>query len=618
LSRGAPSRHPESGNERSGVTDDRYPAIGDYAFIADCHSAALISRGGSIDWCCMPRIDSESLFGRLLDRARGGYFQIAPRERFRVRRRYLDATLVLETTFATDGGEARLLDCFVMREGGRERPARQVIRLVEGVHGRLELGVRVVPRFDYGAIRPWIRPYGERAFALIGGDDGVVLSGDVKLFLEDRYELAGTIAVEEGARARISMQFAPPEDLDGDPEPVPEATELDDRLEETVRWWRRWADQGDHPEARDADAVLRSSLVLKGLTQARTGAIAAAATTSLPEVPGGDRNWDYRFSWIRDSTWAVRSLYELDHHREADGFRRFVERSAAGHVDDLQIVYGMGGERRLPELELDLEGYRGARPVRIGNAAAHQRQHDVYGELLELAWRWHREGHSPDDHYWKFLAELVDAAAQRWGDPDRGIWEVRHDPQHFVHSKVMSWAAVDRGLALAEETGRAAPIERWKRVREEIRKAVESDGYDPDRGVFVRAFGSSEMDGALLLVPGVRFVEWDDPRMVRTADAIREELDADGLLYRYTSDEDEGAFLPCSFWLAECLARQGRTDAAREVFDRAREAANDVGLFSEEFDPRSGEMLGNFPQALTHLSHISAALALEGKGDRLD
>jgi GH15 family glucan-1,4-alpha-glucosidase len=600
------------------VPDDRYPAIDDYAFIADCHSAALISRAGSIDWCCMPRLDSESMFGRLLDWDRGGYFQIAPREPFRVRRRYLDATLVLETTFATDEGEARLLDCFVMRKGGRDRPARQVIRIAEGVRGRLELGVRVVPRFDYGTIRPWIRPYGERAFALIGGDDGVVLSGDTELSLEDRYDLAGTIAVEEGARARISMEFAPPEDLDGDPAPVPEATDLDDRLEETVRWWRRWADQGSHPEGRDADAVLRSSLVLKGLTHARTGAIAAAATTSLPEVPGGGRNWDYRFSWIRDSTWAVRSLYELEHHREADGFRRFVQRSAAGHLDDLQIVYGVGGERRLPELDLHLEGYRGARPVRIGNAAAHQRQHDVYGELLELAWRWHREGHAPDDHYWEFLAELVEAAADHWRDPDRGIWEARHDPLHFVHSKVMCWAALDRGLALAEETGRDVPIERWKEVREEIRKAVESDGYDQERGVFVRAFGSSELDGAVLLIPRVRFVEWDDPRMVRTADAIREELDADGLLYRYRSDEDEGAFLPCSFWLAECLARQGRKHEAREVFDRAREAANDVGLFSEEFDPRRGEMLGNFPQALTHLSHISAALAVAGKGDRLD
>ena len=593
------------------MSEHHYPPIADYGFIADCHSAALVSRGGSIDWCCMPRLDSESMFGRLLDWKRGGYFEIRPRGEYRSRRRYLDDALVLETTFSTEQGEARLLDCFVMREGGREDPARQVLRFLEGVRGEMDVDVRVVPRFDYGGIRPWIRPYGEGSFALIGGDDGLVISGEVDLKVEDRFDLVGTATVEEGRRIRMSMQFAPPEDLDAEPREVADADELDRRLDETVRWWNRWARHGAHLHGHDADAVLRSAMVLKGLSSARTGAIAAAATTSLPEVLRAERNWDYRFSWIRDSTWAVRSLYQLDHDAEADGFRRFVERSSAGHLDDLQILYGVGGERRLPELELeDLEGYRGSAPVRIGNSASRQEQHDVFGELLQLAWRWHQEGHAPDDHYWEFLVELVDAAVERWREPDRGIWEVRDDPQHFVHSKVMCWSAVERGLSLARDTGRKAPTDRWESARDEIRAAVESEGYDESRGVFVRAFGSTEMDGALLLLPIVDFVDWDDERMVRTADAIREELGADGLLYRYLSDEKEGAFLPCSFWLAECLARQGRTPEAREVYDAARAAANDLDLLSEEFDPRTGEMLGNFPQGLTHLAHISAALAI--------
>jgi GH15 family glucan-1,4-alpha-glucosidase len=601
------------------MSGDPYPPIDGYGFIADCHSAALISRSGSIDWCCMPRLDSESMFGRILDWEKGGYFQVAPSGDYRSRRRYVDNTLVLETTFETDEGEVRLLDCFVMRRGGRERPARQVLRLAEGVRGRVDLDVRVVPRFDYGAIRPWIRSYGDGAFALIGGDDGVVISGDIDLEVEDRYDLVGRVTLEEGRRARLSMQFAPPEDLDRGRPDTADGKEIDRRLDETVGWWRRWVKHGRRLDGDDADEVMRSAVVLKGLSNALTGAIAAAATTSLPEVPGGSRNWDYRFSWIRDSTWAVRSLYELDHPEEADGFRRFVERSAAGHQDDLQICFGVGGEHRLPELELEeWEGYRGATPVRVGNEAARQQQHDVYGELLELAWRWHREGHAPDPHYWEFLVELADAAAERWRRPDQGIWELRHEPQHWVQSKVMCWAALDRGVVLAEEAGLDAPVDRWKKVRDDIREAVETEGYDEDRGVFVQTFGSRKLDGSLLLIPRVRFVDWDDERMVRTADAIREDLDADGLIYRFRSDEEEGAFLPCSFWLAEVLARQGRKDEARDVFSRAMATANDLGLFAEEFDPGRGEMLGNFPQGLTHLSHISAALALSGHPDRLD
>jgi GH15 family glucan-1,4-alpha-glucosidase len=361
--------------------------------------------------------------------------------------------------------------------------------------------------------------------------------------------------------------------------------------------------------------MVRSAMVLKALTQATTGAIAAAATTSLPEAPGGSRNWDYRASWVRDSVFALRSLAELGYAAEADGFRRFVQRSAAGSAEELQIMYGLRGERRLAEMTLDdLEGYGGARPVRIGNAAARQHQHDVYGELLDLAWSWHRQGHSPDADDWRFLVELVNAAAERWRTPDRGIWELRGRPRHLVHSKAMCWVALDRGLRLAADLGFAAPVARWTATRAAIHAAVERRGYDPGRGVFTQAFGRAELDAALLLLPSVGFVAWDDPRMLRTVDALRRELEVDGLLLRYRTADGlegtEGTFVACTFWLAECLARQGRATEARAAFARASATANDLGLFAEEFDPATGTLLGNFPQALTHLSHIAAAVAL--------
>ena len=356
-------------------------------------------------------------------------------------------------------------------------------------------------------------------------------------------------------------------------------------------------------------------MVLKGLTNAPTGAIIAAPTTSLPEALGGHRNWDYRFSWIRDSAFALRSLGELGFDAEVDGFRRFVERSAAGNEEDLQIVFGPGGERRLVEIEIEeLEGYHRSKPVRVGNGAYTQKQHDVYGELLGLSWRWHERGQSPEDDYWRFLVDLVNAAADVWRTRDPGLWELREDPQHFVHSKVMCWAALEWGVKLAKESERRAPTRRWTQVRDEIRKAVESRGYDKRRGVFIRAFGQRAMDGALLLLPNVGFVDWQDERMVRTTQAVWEELGEEDLIWRYKVDDgmqsEEGAFIACTFWLAECLARQGQVEDARRVFDRAVSTANDLGLYSEEFDPSRGTMLGNFPQGLSHLSHISAAVAL--------
>jgi GH15 family glucan-1,4-alpha-glucosidase len=592
----------------------RYPPIGDYGFIGDCHCTALVSRSGSIDWCCMPRFDSDSCFGRLLGWDGAGYCSIAPAADARIERRYIGDSLVLETTFAADTGSFRVIDLFAMHAGGRELPHRQLIRIVEGIEGSVDVRLEIVPRFDYGELRPWMRYVEEDLYTAIGSNDGLLIWSDLELRRMNEHDLEADVSVTAGRRWRLSIQFAPPERLDVYPRHVPTPQECDERLEETLSWWEKWAARINLDGYGRAGAR-RSAIVLKGLSYAPTGAIIAAATTSLPEAPGGERNWDYRYSWVRDSVFTVSSLNELGASVEADFFRRFIERSAAGSADDLQIMYRVDGDRRIPEFEVPhLEGYRGARPVRIGNRAADQVQHDVYGELLELAWRWHERGRKPREDYWRFLTDLVAAAASRWTEPDRGIWEVRGEPQHFVHSKVMCWVALDRGLRLADATGLDAPLSEWAEQRDAIRAAIETRGYDDARGVFLRAFDGDEVDAALLLLPAVGFVDYADERMVRTVAAIRAELEEGGLIARYRTHDGlagtEGVFLACTFWLAECLAYQGRRDEALEVFERAASTANDLGLFAEEYLNHTREMTGNFPQGLTHLAHIEALVAL--------
>jgi GH15 family glucan-1,4-alpha-glucosidase len=420
--------------------------------------------------------------------------------------------------------------------------------------------------------------------------------------------------VRGGERVRLSLVFVRAQDLDRDPPRRVDPQVLDNRLDDTLAFWREWQSRF-RLEGPDDPSVARSALVLKALTYAPSGAIVAAPTTSLPEAEGSERNWDYRYSWIRDSTFAVRSLTELGYEEEADHFRRFIHRSTAGTAEELKMAYGIAGERRIHENEVqEVAGYRGARPVRVGNRAAEQLQLDAYGDLAELTWRWHERGRSPDDDTWRFLLNIVDAAIERWQQPDHGIWEWRGEPRHFVHSKAMCWAAVDRGLRLAEACLRAAPTRRWKRARDEIRDAILEHGYDKRRETFVQAFGHDGLDAAVLLLPTFDFIEYDDPRMISTADAIREGLNRDGLIRRYAADDTleghEGAFIPCSFWLAECYARQHRNEQAREVFDRAIATANHLGLLPEEYDPGTEQMLGNYPQALSHLSHLTAALAI--------
>jgi GH15 family glucan-1,4-alpha-glucosidase len=589
--------------------DDRYPPIGAYALLADGAGAALVSAHGGIDWCCLPRIDSGSAFGRLLDWEKGGHCLLGPTTaKAGHARRYLEDTLVLCTDITRGGAHARLYDFMVLPRDGDEVP-HELVRIAEGVTGELNFALELVPRFDYGSVAPWVRRHSPDTWSATGGDDAMLIWSDIELELVEQHHLRGRCTVHAGDRRRLVLRHAAPEALDD--EPAWSEERCDARLKETIANWRRWARR-----ITDEDVgVRRSVLVLHALTNARTGGMAAAATTSLPESARG-RTWDYRYCWIRDSTFATRSLAEVGCKTEADEFRRFIQRSSAGTAEDLQIVYGVRGARRIGVQEvLDLEGWRGIGPVRVGNTAAGQFQLDAYGELVNLAWRWHERGNSPDDDLWRFLVTLVDHAAARWRDPDRGMWEWRPRPRHWVHSKALCWTALDRGLRLAQESMRKAPVTRWRKERAAVKRAIERDGYDRKRGVFVNWFGGTQMDASLLQLPVTGFVDWGDPRMIRTTDAVRDELSERGLLRRYRAKDGqpgrEGAFLACSFWLVECLARQQRTAEAREVYDAAMATANDLGLFSEQYDTRRDEMLGNFPQALTHLSHVAAHKALE-------
>ncbi|MCU1484052.1 MAG: glycoside hydrolase 15-related [Actinomycetia bacterium] len=585
----------------------RYPTIDDYGFLGDGLGAALVSRAGSIDWACLRRIDDGSTFGRLLDWDTAGHCRFAPTAEAEVTRRYLGNTCTLETTFRTATGAARVIDLLALRRDGY--PEGRLVRIAEGIEGTVELGLVIAARYDYGLLRPWVRTVGDGVHTLIGGDDGLLVWSDVELHTVDRQDLVGTTVVGPGERWRLSLDVRPPHTLDGElltGTPTPD--EVDGLVEATAVGWSQIHDDVDvTPDLR------RSALVLRALGNADTGAIAAAATTSIPEVVGGDSNWDYRYTWIRDSWLTVRALADLGDVSSADRFRRFVERSAAGQVDELQIAFGVGGEHSLSERTLDhLEGWRGSKPVRIGNAAAGQLQLDAYGELLELAWLWYERGHVPDDDWWHFLVDVANHACDRWRDPDSGIWEVRGEQHHFVHSKAFAWVALDRGVRLADALDRDhdAEVQRWRTEAAALRAEVLERGVDPKRGCFVDALDGTILDAAVLLLPTVEFVAWDDPVMVATVDAVLDGLVVDGFVRRRQGWDDEGAFLPCTFWLVECLAHLGRLDEARAFFDRATGTANDLGLFAEEYQPRTRMALGNFPQALTHLGHINAALAL--------
>jgi GH15 family glucan-1,4-alpha-glucosidase len=603
------------------VVGPAYPPIAEYGLIGDCHSAALVSRSGSIDWCCLPRFDSDSCFGRLLDWNKGGYFTITPVGPYRVKREYRGESLILVTTFTTRTGEARLVDFFSMREGGKSRPRRELIRVIHGLRGHVTFDLAVVPRLDFGEVKPWIYAYGHGCFCAVGSNTGLRLFGDVPFQIGDDHDLRARVKVTPGVRRHTGLVFFRPDAVNPPRRPShKEISELKAHYLETKRWWEDWSAKIRYRDGHGA-SILRSALVLKALSYAPTGAIVAAVTTSLPETEGGERNWDYRYCWLRDSIFTVHALSTLGLEAEAEGVRRFIQRSAAGNADELQVLYAVDGKRRLPEIRLDgLEGWRASRPVRIGNGASQQFQLDMYGLIVELSWRWSQRGVRPEKDYWDFLVAIIEVAIEKSRLPDRGIWEIRSAPRHFVHSKVMCWAAIDGGIAMAEKYGLSAPIDRWRQERDTLRTNIETHGVDRERGIFVESYGSSQVDAALLLLPGVDFVRFDDERMVRTTGIIRQELMSEGLILRYKSEDGlqgrEGVFLACTFWLAECLAHQGRRREALRTFKHATAAANDLGLFAEEYAPLGKEMLGNFPQGLTHLAHISAALALDAQTGR--
>jgi GH15 family glucan-1,4-alpha-glucosidase len=597
-----------------------YPPIGDYALLSDCHSGALVSKDGSIDWCTFHRFEARPVFGRILDWAKAGFFRIAPLDDdYEASRRYLPGTNVLETTFRTPTGELVLTDFFAFRvpEPGEDahsaHPDHQLIRIARCTEGEVAVKVKLVPRFDYGLTTPRLETLSDDLVIVYGGADALVLQSELPFGDAERSATQGNRTLHAGEEAFVVLTYQLPHEL----EPLRlSREEVKSKLEETTSAWAAWADRCTY-EGPYREQVVRSALVLKALTNGPTGSIVAAATTSLPEEIGGERNWDYRFSWLRDSALTLNALFSLGYTEEANAYMAWLRRTTAGRASELQIMYGVGGERLLPEVELDwLEGYRGSRPVRIGNGAAQQFQLDTFGELLDTAWLWRRHGGEIDEIFWDFLSRVGGVVLEKWREPDQGIWEIRGEPQHFVYSKVMAWVALDRLVRLAELDGRDADP-RWAAERDEIRRLIESDGVDQASQSFVQYFGSAALDASNLMIPIVGFVPHDDPRARATADRIADELSADGFVYRYIADGvdglsgEEATFAICSFWLVECLARAGEAERARELFERLLGFRNDVGLLAEEIDPHSGELIGNFPQAFSHLGLIQAAIALD-------
>jgi len=593
---------------------EKYPPISDYALISDCHSGALVSKDGSIDWCSFHRFEAPPVFARLLDWGKGGFFRIAPTEDYDVTRRYLPGTNVVETRFQTGKGVLVLTDCFALHlEEGH--PEHRLIRHVRCEQGEVAVKAKFEPRFDYGITEPRVEQLESDLAIAYGGPDALVLQSDLPIATPEVSACAIAGTLKEGEEAYVVLTWQLPHELE--PERLSHR-EIRKELEATISSWEQWSDRCSY-DGPYREQVQRSALVLKALTNGPTGAIIAAATTSLPEEVGGERNWDYRFSWLRDSALTLNALFALGYVDEADGYMAWLRRTTAGRAKALQIMYGVGGERFLPEVELDhLEGYRGSRPVRIGNGAASQFQLDTFGELLDTAWLYRQHGGEIDDVFWEFLGRVGGAVMDKWQEPDQGIWEIRGDPRHFVYSKVMAWVALDRLLKLAEADGREGDLDGWRAARDAIREQVEREGVDPASGGFTQSFGDGgKLDASNLMIPIVGFVEHTDPRARATVEKIADELSADGFVYRYVTDGvdglsgDEATFAICSFWLVECLARAGETERARELYERLLSFCNDVGLLAEEIDPHSGEMLGNFPQAFSHLGIILAAIALD-------
>jgi GH15 family glucan-1,4-alpha-glucosidase len=581
--------------------------IEDYALIGDCESAALVGRNGSIDWLCWPRFDSAACFAMLLGTRENGRWLIAPADPgARAGRRYRRDTLILETEFETSGGAVKVIDFMPLRT-----KAPELARIVQCTRGRVAMKMEMVLRFDYGYAVPWVTRLAEgNGIRAIAGPDMTVLRTPVALHGKD-FTTVAQFEVSAGQSVPFVLAYGashlePPPPMDAQA-----------ALEATERFWHEWACECRFA-GEWAEPVRRSLITLKALTYAPTGGIVAAPTTSLPEKIGGVRNWDYRFCWLRDATLTLLALMDAGYMQEAEAWREWLVRAVAGRADQKQIMYGLAGERRLPEAVLDwLPGYEGSAPVRIGNAAAGQLQLDVYGEVMDALHQGRKSGLPAHEPAWAMQRGMIAHLEDLWQKPDEGIWEVRGEPRHFTHSKVMAWVAVDRAVKGVEVFGLEGPIERWRALRQRIHDDVCENGYDPELGSFVQSYGSKELDASLLLISLTGFLPIDDPRVRGTVAAIERELVSDGLVHRYRTSESidglppgEATFLICSFWLADNYVLQGRLEEARRLFERLLALQNDVGLLAEEYDPEAGRMLGNFPQAFSHIGLVTTAMNL--------
>jgi GH15 family glucan-1,4-alpha-glucosidase len=574
----------------------------DYALIGDTETAALVGRDGSIDWLCFPRFDSPACFAALLGDERHGTWSLRPAGHVRkVERRYREGTLILETDFTTDTGVVRVVDCMPVRGHNPD-----VVRVVECLSGRVALRMHLVIRFDYGSVVPWVRRHGGRLMA-VAGPDALSLATTVRTHGENMTTVA-EFELSKGERVPFVLTWSPSHD---DP-PAPVDAEL--AIAETEAWWRDWSARCTMT-GEWRDVALRSLITLKALTYAPTGGIVAAPTTSLPEQLGGVRNWDYRYCWLRDATFTLYSLMLAGYREEAEAWRDWLLRAVAGSPAQMQIMYGPAGERRLDEFEIPwLPGYEGSKPVRVGNAAAGQFQLDVYGEVMDSLHQARNVGIQSESYAWSLQRALMEFLESNWREPDEGIWEMRGPRRQFTHSKVMAWVAFDRAVGACDRLGLEGPVGRWRAIRDEIHAEVCREGYDASRRTFTQSYGSPNLDASLLLIALVGFLPPSDERVVGTVAAIRRELCENGFVLRYTTSAGddglpagEGAFLPCSFWLADNLALAGHHKQAADQYRRLLALANDVGLLSEEFDTKTGRLVGNFPQAFTHVALVNTA-----------
>jgi GH15 family glucan-1,4-alpha-glucosidase len=582
--------------------------IEDYAFLSDTQTGALVSRDGCVDWLCLPRFDSPACFASLLGDKKNGHWRFFPEEKIeKTRRRYRDDTLILETEIETKSGAVRVID-FMPPRG--ENP--DIIRIVEGLRGEVAIQMELIIRFDYGQIVPWVRKR-HGGLEAIAGPDGLILRTPIETRGKDLTTVA-EFTVTKGDRVPFVLTwFASHEE-------PPRKVNAEHALRDTEKYWRAWSSQFQS-KGEWRDAVVRSLITLKGLTYAPTGGLVAALTTSLPEETGGVRNWDYRYCWLRDAALILLALLRAGYGEEAKSWREWLLRAIAGSPAQMQTIYGVRGERRLDEYEIPwLSGYENSRPVRIGNAAANQFQLDVYGEVLAAMWQADRAGIKMGEADWSLMVQLIKFLESNWQKPDEGIWEVRGGRKHFTHSKMMAWVAFDRAVKLVEECGCAANenLERWQKIRDQIHAEVCERGYNTRMEAFTQFYGSDALDASLLTMPLTGFLPATDKRVRGTIDAIERELVQDGFVLRYRPQEEnvdglpgrEGVFLPCSFWLADCLHLLDRKKEARELFERLLNVRNDLGLLSEEYDPREKRQLGNFPQAFSHVALISAARIL--------